>query len=92
MADSGIPFDLVSWIWLLIKLAVGILLTATALTGFHLRKLHFYEITARLVAAVMLFAPGILWDQIGISLAIFLWGWHLRHNLNLSKRFKGAKQ
>ncbi|WP_394178529.1 TRAP transporter permease [Marinomonas posidonica] len=88
--DSGVPFDLVSWVWLLIKLTVGILLTATALTGFHMRKLQFYEIVARLVAAIMLFAPGILWDQIGISLAIFLWVWHLRHDLKVLQRFKGA--
>lgn len=91
VGDSGVPFDLVSWLWLLIKMAAGILLMATALTSFHAHKLRFYEVAARLSAAILLFAPGLLWDQIGISLAIFLWVWHLRHDLKISKRFKGAK-
>ncbi|QUX94938.1 TRAP transporter permease DctM/Q [Marinomonas sp. CT5] len=91
VADSGVNFELIPWLWLLVKLAVGILLMATALSGFHAHKLRFYEVAARLVAAILLFAPGLIWDQVGISLAIFLWGWHLRHDLKISQRFKGAK-
>lgn len=83
VGQSGVDFDLLAWIWLLIKLVVGILLTATALTGFHSRTLKVYEIAARLVAAVMLFAPGLLWDQIGMTLALSLWSWHLRADLKV---------
>ncbi|WP_137170093.1 TRAP transporter fused permease subunit [Marinomonas sp. FW-1] len=92
VADSGVSFELIPWLWLLVKLGVGILLMATALTGFHKQKLRFYEIAARLIAAVLLFSPGLLWDQIGISLAILLWGWHLRNDLTIVQRFKGAKK
>ncbi|MDN3521992.1 TRAP transporter permease [Halomonas ramblicola] len=85
--QSGVIFDLGTWFWLLIKLVVGILLTATALTGFHKRALRIYEIAIRLVAAVMLFAPGLLWDQLGMSLALILWCWHLRADLKVSFLF-----
>ncbi|MBJ7539233.1 TRAP transporter permease [Marinomonas transparens] len=89
VSQSGIDFDLISWLWLLLKLAVGIMLTATALTGFHSHALRFYEIIGRLIAAIMLFIPGLLWDQLGISLAILLWMGHLRIDLKLIRRLKG---
>lgn len=87
---AGVEFDLLTWGWLLVKLTVGIMLTATALSGFHAHKLRYYEIAARLAAAIMLFAPGALWDQLGMGLALVLWFWHLRNDLKFLPRTKGA--
>ncbi|MDX2422718.1 MAG: TRAP transporter fused permease subunit [Amphritea sp.] len=85
---AGVEFDLLTWCWLLLKLIVGIMLTATALSGFHAQKLRHYEIAARLAAAIMLFAPGALWDQLGMGLALVLWFWHLRNDLKFMPRTK----
>jgi len=91
VSQSGVSFALLPWLWVVMKLAVGIVLIATALSGFHRHKLRFYEIAARLAVAVMLFVPDILWDQVGICFAIFLWVWHLRHDFKIWHRFKGAE-
>ncbi|RBO83465.1 TRAP transporter permease [Marinomonas aquiplantarum] len=91
VAQSGVPFELLSWLWLVIKLMVGILLLATALSGFHTHKLSWPEVVGRLMAAGMLFAPGVVWDQIGAVSALILWLWHLRHDMKIIQRFKGVE-
>ena len=91
VAQSGVSFDLLSWLWLIIKLVVGILFLATALSGFHSHKLAWYEIIGRLMAAIMLFAPGAVWDQVGMTGALLLWIWHVRSDIKLGRRLKGVE-
>ncbi|WP_432695016.1 TRAP transporter permease [Marinobacterium sp. YM272] len=76
--SAGVEFSLVAWLWLLVKLVVGILLVATALTGFDKRKLNLVEILVRLAAACFLLAPGMFMDPIGVALTVVALVWHRR--------------
>lgn len=76
VADAGVSFSLLAWCWLLVKLVIGVVLLASALTGFDRRRLGLPEILLRLVAVVLLFTPGAAWDLGGVALALFSWIWH----------------
>lgn len=76
--QAGAEFSLLSWLWLLAKLVIGILLVASALSGFDKRALKLPEILVRLVAACFLFAPGMFMDQVGVALTVAAVLWHRR--------------
>ncbi len=78
VSQAGVEFSLLPWMWLIAKLLVGMWLVASALTGFDRRALHLVEIPLRLIAAVLLLAPGSQLDMFGIVLTLTLWGLHNR--------------
>ncbi|GGO83416.1 C4-dicarboxylate ABC transporter permease [Marinobacterium nitratireducens] len=70
--QAGAAFELMPWLWLIVKLALGIYLLATALTGFDRTKLRPFEIALRLGATFLLFVPDAGWDLAGFALAAVL--------------------
>ncbi|MEZ5614697.1 MAG: TRAP transporter fused permease subunit [Rhodocyclaceae bacterium] len=76
VSASGVVFAWLPYLWLLLKLGFGIMLVASALTAFDRQPLKPWEIGLRLIAAVMLFAPGIAWDVGGCILGASGLGLH----------------
>lgn len=74
--QSGVAFAWLPYLWSLAKLAFGILLVASALTGYDRRPLKPLEIALRLAAAAMLFVPGMAWDIAGSLLGGALLAFH----------------
>ncbi len=81
--QAGVAFTLLPWLWLLVKVLVGMVLVASALSGFDRRRLSVAEIGLRLLAAILLFAPGLLWDQLGVALTLLVLCWHHRADFKL---------
>ncbi|TDO95822.1 TRAP transporter permease [Marinomonas balearica] len=82
VSQAGAEFDFLAWSWLLVRLAFGIILTVSALSFFHVKRLSLLEVSGRLAAAVMLLSPIEYWNIVGAILGTCLWAWHLRQSAN----------
>jgi TRAP transporter 4TM/12TM fusion protein len=74
--ESGAVFSWGPYLLLIVKLAVAIYVLASALVRFDKRPLGWGEVLARLVASVLLFAPGTYSDLAGAALTVLLLGRH----------------
>lgn len=67
--QAGGSFSWPEYIFLIVRLLVAMYILASALIGFDVRKLPWWQIGVRLVACVLIFAPGHLSTLIGFGLA-----------------------
>ncbi len=74
--EAGASFSWPAYLLLVAKLALGIYVLGSALTRFDRRRLSWLEAGLRVVAAVLLFAPGARTDWLGAGLSLALLLWH----------------
>jgi TRAP-type uncharacterized transport system fused permease subunit len=74
--ESGAVFAWAPYLVLVGKLLLGIYVLASALIRFDRRRLGGLEVCARIVAAVLLFAPGAFTDLAGGAVALTLLALH----------------
>ena len=66
--QAGGTFNWPEYIFLIVRLLVAMYILASALIGFDVRKLPWWQIGVRLVACVLIFAPGHLSTMLGFAL------------------------
>ena len=76
VAQSGAVFTWGAWLLLLAKLALAIVVLASALARHDRVSLGWPQVLLRVVAAVLMFAPGAYTDVAGIVLALGLLALH----------------
>ncbi len=66
--QAGGVFSWSDYIFLIVRLLVAMYILASALIGFDVRQLPWWQIAVRFVACVLIFAPGHLSTMIGLGL------------------------
>ena len=66
--QAGVPFAWLPWLWVVLKLVFSMYLLGSALSRCDAYRLVSWEIGLRILAAVMLFAPMLWVDLLGLAL------------------------
>jgi TRAP-type uncharacterized transport system fused permease subunit len=74
--EAGATFAWSPYLLLVTKLALGIYVLASALVRFDRRRLGWMAVGGRIIAAILLFAPGAFSDLAGGVLAVTLLAVH----------------
>ena len=75
VSESGVPFDVISFLSILTRLIITIYLISSAVIGFDQRRLPVWEIIFRLILGLLLIFvdPFIHWTAAGFSLLYLSW-------------------
>lgn len=68
--EAGGLFNWPEYLFLIGRLLVAMYMLASALIGFEVRKLAWWQIAVRLVACVLIFAPGHVSTLLGLGMAL----------------------
>ena len=68
--EAGGVFNWAEYLFLIGRLLVAMYLLASALIGFEVRKLDWWQIAVRLVACVLIFVPGHVSTLVGLGMAL----------------------